>query len=52
MSDFYIENSYITKEEFINMLQGLRFERVKHAEFDLITGFDEGTPRGYKIDLV
>ena len=34
------------------MLVGLRFERVNHATIDLITGFDEGTPRGFKIDLI
>lgn len=52
MSDFYTENSYVTKEEFINMLEGLRFERVKNCDIELITGFDEGTPRGFKIDLI
>lgn len=49
--NYFTENSYMTKEEFINMLQGLRFERVKNADIDLITGFDD-TPRGFKINLI
>lgn len=52
MSSYYTENSYMTKEEFINMLQGLRFERVKNADIDLITGFEDDTPRGFKINLI
>lgn len=50
--NYFTENSYMTKEEFINMLQGLRFERVKNANIEVITGFDDDTPRGYKIDLI
>ena len=30
--------SYITKDEFINMLNNLHFEYVKHLHIDLITG--------------
>ena len=52
MSGFYTENSYMTKEEFISMLNGLRFERVKNADIELITGFEDDTPRGFKINLI
>lgn len=31
--------SYITKDEFINMLNNLHFEYVKHLHIDLITGY-------------
>ena len=50
--NYFTENSYMTKEEFINMITGLRFERVKNANLEVITGFDDDTPRGYKIDLI
>ena len=36
---FEIEKSYITKEEFINMISNIDFERVKRCELSLITGF-------------
>lgn len=52
MSNFYTENSYMTKEEFINMLQGLRFERVKTADIELITGFEDDSTRGFKMVIV
>lgn len=32
-------NSYMTKDELINMIKELRFERVKNLHMDLITGY-------------
>ena len=32
-------DSYMTKDELINMIKELRFERVKHLHMDLITGY-------------
>lgn len=36
---FEIEKSYITKEEFIDMISNIDFKRVKTCELSLITGF-------------
>lgn len=32
-------DSYMTKDELINMIKELRFERVQHLHMDLITGY-------------
>jgi len=32
-------DSYMTKDELINIIKELRFERVKHLHMDLITGY-------------
>lgn len=32
-------NSYLTKDELINLLNNIHFERVKHLHMDLITGY-------------
>ncbi|MDD7757757.1 MAG: hypothetical protein PUJ51_25205 [Clostridiales bacterium] len=36
---FEIEKSYLTKEEFINMLNNIDFVRVERCDLNLITGF-------------
>ena len=48
-------DSYMTKEEFVNFINSLRFTHVKEYDIDLITGFEydakenETRPRGYNI---
>lgn len=46
-------NSYMTKDELINMIKELRFERVKNLHMDLITGYllkmDPDNPKGQDI---
>ena len=32
-------NSYLTKDELINMINNIHFEHVKHLHMDLITGY-------------
>ena len=32
-------NSYLTKEEFINILNSIEFESIKQCRIELITGF-------------
>lgn len=32
-------DSYITKDELINMISNIHFEYVKHLNMDLITGY-------------
>lgn len=34
-----IKNSYLTKEEFITLLENINFTHVKNIHVDLITGF-------------
>lgn len=34
-----IANSYMTKEEFINMLQNLNFTHIENYDIEVITGF-------------
>lgn len=36
---FEIEKSYMSKEELINLLQSIDFERIKECSLELITGF-------------
>lgn len=36
---FEVEKSYLTKEEFINMLNNIDFDNVKECSLELITGF-------------
>lgn len=36
---FEIEKSYMSKEEFINLLLSIDFERIKECSLELITGF-------------
>ena len=36
---FEIEKSYLTKEEFINMINSINFERIKECDLKLITGY-------------
>lgn len=46
-------NSYLTKDELINMINNIHFERVKHLHMDLITGYlitnDPDNPREQDI---
>lgn len=48
-------DSYMTKEEFINLMNNLKFTHIKEYDIDLITGFEynaeknETYPRGYEI---
>ncbi len=50
-------NSYMKKEEFITMLQNIRFDYVEQADIYFITGFvyndekDELHKRGYRIEI-
>ena len=47
--------SFMTKEEFVNMISNLNFTHIKEYDIDLITGFEynaeknETKPRGYCI---
>ena len=36
---FEIAKSYLTKEEFINLLNSIEFESIKECRIELITGF-------------
>lgn len=36
---FEIAKSYLTKEEFINILNSIDFESIKECRLELITGF-------------
>lgn len=36
---FEMEKSYITKEEFLNILNSIEFESIKYCRIELVTGF-------------
>lgn len=54
LNNIHIE-SYMTKEEFIKMIESLRFTHIKEYDIDLITGFEynaeenKTNTRGYNI---
>lgn len=54
---FEIEKSYITKEEFINIINNIEFIAIKKCDLDLVTGFilhiedEEVTPLYKTINL-
>ena len=51
------ENTYIQKQQFIEMLQNLNFVAIERASIDFITMFkinaekDVIEPKGFKIEL-
>lgn len=51
------EDTYLTKDEFINMISGLNFSHIKNAEIEFITAFEDNyeekttIPRGFKINI-
>ena len=50
-------NSYITKEDFLKMMETLKFTHIEYANIQLITGYlydakDDSIKRlGFKIEL-
>ena len=48
-------DSYMTKQDFINMINNMKFTHIKEYDIDLITGFEynveenKTNPRGYNI---
>lgn len=55
-SNYIQYNSYLKKEEFIQMLQDLRFDAVRDARISLITGYindddDNIKALGYDINI-
>lgn len=48
-------DSYMSKEEFISFINGLKFTHIKEYDIDFITGFEYNAeenktyPRGYNI---
>lgn len=57
MNDLEIKNSYVTKDDFINFITGLKFTHVKEVDLEFITGFALKTdsqkikPLGYHIHI-
>lgn len=51
------ENTYIQKQQFIEMLQNLNFVAIEKASIDFITMYeidaekDEVKPKGFRIEL-
>lgn len=51
------ENTYIQKQQFIEMLQNLNFVAIEKANIDFITMYqidvekDEIEPKGFRIEL-
>ena len=51
------ENTYIQKQQFIEMLQNLNFVAIEKASIDFITMYqidvekDEIKPKGFRIEL-
>ena len=51
------ENTYIQKQQFIEMLQNLNFVAIEKASIDFITMYqidaekDEVEPKGFRIEL-
>ena len=51
------ENTYIQKQQFIEMLQNLNFVAIEKASIDFITMYkidvekDEIEPKGFRIEL-
>ena len=48
-------DSYMTKQDFINMINNMKFTHIKNFDIELITGFEYNAkdnktlPRGYNI---
>lgn len=48
-------DSYMSKQEFINLINNMKFTHIKNFDIDFITGFEYDTkdnktlPRGYNI---